>query len=84
MPLYDPHPILKHLEDSPYYDQAADSWDAFKETFAVASPEWRLQSLNAVDQWLEKEDRVTHDHARLINMRRQLVDLHSRARSVGR
>ena len=84
MPLYDSHPIIKHLESSPYYDQAEDSWDAFKQTFSVATPEWRLESLNAVDQWLEKEDRVTHDHARLINMRRQLVDLHGRARQVGR
>lgn len=84
MPLYDPHPIIKHLESSPYYDQAADSWDAFKETFAIAPPEWRLESLNAVEQHLALEDRLTHDHARLINMRRELSDLHSRARQVGR
>jgi hypothetical protein len=84
MPPYSPHPIIKHLEASPYFDHAPDAWSAFCDTFAVASPEFRLESLNAIDQHMAIEDRPTHRHAELINMRRQLVDLHSRARSVNR
>ena len=81
---YDPHPIIKLLESSPYYDQADDSWGAFKQQFSVAAPEWRLESLNGVDQWLAQEDRLTHDHARLITMKRELADIHSAMRRLGR
>jgi hypothetical protein len=84
MPLYDSHPIVRHLESSPYYDQADDSWQAFVETFAVKPPEWRLESLNALDAHLANEDRVTHDHARLIVMKRELAGIHSQMRKVGR
>jgi hypothetical protein len=84
MALYDPHPIIKHLQDSPYYDQADDSWLAFKETFAVKPAEWRLESLNALDAHLANEDRLTHDHARLFNMKRELSGIHSAMRKVGR
>lgn len=81
---YDPHKIIQALQQSPHYDLAPDAWDAFKETFAVASPEWRLQSLNGVDQWLALEDRPTKDHARLLNMKRELVGIHTQMRKVGR
>jgi hypothetical protein len=84
MPLYDPHPIIKHLESSPYYDQADDSWSAFKETFSVKPPEWRLESLNALDAHLANEDRITHDHARLLTMKRELAGIHTQMRKAGR
>jgi hypothetical protein len=84
MPLYEPHAIIKHLESSPYYDTAPDAWEAFRQVYAVAGPEFRLENLKALDQHMAIEDRPTKRHAELINMRRQLVDLHSRARSVGR
>lgn len=82
--LYEKDPITRQLEQSPWYDQSDDAFDAFKQTFAVAAPEWRLQNMQAMDAWLSQEDRLTRDHARLINMRRELGDLHARARSVGR
>jgi hypothetical protein len=81
---YDDHEIIKRLKASPHYDLSDDAWNSFKETFAVASPEWRLESLNGVDQWLSLEDRPTKDHARLLTMKRELSGIHSKMRSVGR
>jgi hypothetical protein len=82
--LYDDDPITKQLKQSPWGDQAEDVWGAFKQQFPLRAPEWRVWDLNAIDQWLAQEDRVTHDHARLLNMRRELGGIHSAMRKAGR
>jgi hypothetical protein len=82
--LYDKDPVTRWLEQSPFYDQSDDAFGAFKETFSAAPPEWRLQSLAGMDGWLAQEDRVTHDHARLLTMRRELGGIHAQMRKVGR
>jgi len=85
--LYDDDPITRQLKQSPFFDQtdSADVWDSFKEKFfSVAPPNWRLQSLKGMDEWLAQEDRPTRDHARLLNMRRELDDIHQAMRKAGR
>jgi hypothetical protein len=82
--LYDKDPITRQLEQSPFYDQSDDAFGAFKETFSVASPEWRLENLKGVDAWLSLEDRPTKDHARLLNMKRELQSIHDTMRKAGR
>jgi hypothetical protein len=81
---YDDHPVIQQLKQSPFYDQSGDAWDSFKQTFSVKPPEWRLESINGLDQWLAQEDKITYDHARLLTMRRELAGIHAQMRKVGR
>jgi hypothetical protein len=84
MSQYNDHPLIEGLKQTLSYDQTDDVWGSLKQNFSVATPEWRAQSLNGLDQWLAQEDRVTRDHARLLNMRRELGGIHSAMRKVGR
>jgi hypothetical protein len=81
---YDEHPMIQQMRQNPRYEQAEDVLDLFKQDFLVKQADARLGDLANLDQWLAQETRISHDHAELINIRRELRGLHDTMRRAGR
>ncbi len=65
--------------------ETRDRWVA---RYIIKPPEFRIESLKIMDQWIEREQqehsRPTRELANKINFKRELEDIHWRLRRAGR
>jgi hypothetical protein len=84
MPNYDEHPMIQRLRQNPRYERAEDPVGLFKRDFWTKGADARLADLANLDQWLAQESRISHEHAELINIRRELRGIHENMHRAGR
>lgn len=70
---------------SKYTDFDSDQiWDVFRSQYLKAGPAERIAALKDLDVWLEDQSGATREHADLLMRKRQLEDVHSTLRKLGR
>ena len=68
-----------------YFDgDETELWQRYKDAFVRKPEAGRLQDLQTINQWEAAEDRVTREHAALLNKRRELEDLHRLLKGASR
>ena len=83
---YDESPIIANLRKA-YWSPDEDGqqiWQDFRAKFALKNPEQRRQDLTTVDTYLAEQTHVTHEHAALIQHKRELQDIHTTLWRAGR
>ena len=83
---YDDNEIIAGLRKS-YWSPDEDGsqiWASFKAEFAKKLPDARRADLRTVEQYLGEQISVTRDHAAMIQMKRELDDVHAILWRAGR
>ena len=83
---YDKSPLIAELRRA-YWSPDEDGtqiWETYKQHFIRQDANTRRKNLTTVDEFLDKEDRLTHEHADLLTKKRELSDLHLALHRAGR
>jgi hypothetical protein len=83
---YDENPVIAGLRKA-YWSPDEDGqqiWQTYKTEFAKRPANDRRADLRTVDGYLAEQTSVTKDHAAMLQMRREMEDIHTMLWRAGR